>query len=45
LRRVAIGSCSYHGISISPYSAKPFRHPEGPSRPKDVGVGRTDCPS
>jgi len=24
LRRVAIGSCSYHDISMSPYTAKIF---------------------
>jgi hypothetical protein len=25
LRRVAIGSCSYHDISMSPYTAKLFK--------------------
>jgi hypothetical protein len=25
LRRVAIGSCSYHDISMSPYTAKIFK--------------------
>jgi len=29
LRRVAIGSCSYHDISMSPYTAKLFKLPSG----------------
>src|SRR5829696_8356116 len=38
LRRVAIGSCSYHDISMSPYTAKLFK--AAPSAGRSVPVGR-----
>jgi hypothetical protein len=34
LRRVAIGSCSYHDISMSPYTAKIF-NPDATPIPND----------